>query len=175
MRTINNIILFSLLSVFNQNLDTEMSQDKGYFPLDIEKKIIHFGGYDYEEYMSGTKVIGNKQYTEYTQRWEAGNETQLYLRKENGKVLQYEECCDEDTIRYDESFLVGDTWLTVDSKTRYTIVTYDGKLDTPFFNYEKLLVIKAELSNTIYHFYYKKDYGYVGATQNNKLVSYLKK
>ncbi|WP_452223469.1 hypothetical protein [Lacinutrix chionoecetis] len=176
MTKFNLIFFLSIFTVFNLNAqqnfcENNISQD--YFPLTIEKKTIHFGSHQYVEFISGSRYINGKKYIEYTQKWQAGHEIKMYLRKEKGKILQYEKCCDEDSVRFDNSFKKGDSWMTSDSKTFYTILSYEGVLETPICNYKNLLVIKTELSNGIYQFYYKKGYGYIGATQNEKLISYV--
>ena len=55
----------------------------------------------------------------------------------------------------------------------YKIITYDGKLKTPYCEYKNLLVIEAKMKSVTFNFYYLRGHGYIGATQDNKLISYI--
>lgn len=172
--------LFALMissSLFSQTegqnfCDVFVSED--YFPLDIKKKkIVWYDTYYYEE-MIGVKDINNKKYTEYIQRWKGGNIDTLFLREENGVFYQYEEDFNGETIRFDVKFKKRKRWETIDKKVKYVVKSFKGKLSTPYCEYENLLVIEAELSLETYKFYYKKGYGFIGATINkNDLISYV--
>lgn len=144
-----------------------------YFTFSIEKKKIEWSGSYYFETIVGTKVINGKEYTEYAQKWNESENNTLFLREENGVVYQYDECCKEETIRFDKRFKKGHSWLTSNKQTSYTIESFKGKLKTPFCNYKNLLVIKALIRDVTYLFYYQKGYGYIGATVDNKLISFV--
>lgn len=144
-----------------------------YFPLSIEKKKIEWSASYYFEKIVGTKVINDKEYTEYAQSWNDGEKNTLFLREENGVIYQYEECCEEETIRFDKRFKKGHSWLTTSKEISYTIESFKGKLKTPYCEYKNLLAIKALIRGVNYLFYYKKGYGYIGATVENKLISFV--
>ncbi len=149
-------------------------ESKNYFPLSISKKKLHWYNAFYFEKVIGKKKINGKEYIEYSQNWKDGDIDSLFLREENGIVYQYEECCNSETVRFNSKFKKGNTWKTADEKTTYTIESLNGTLETPYCNYKNLLVIKGEFIGVTYNFYYKKGYGYVGATNiNNDLISWV--
>jgi hypothetical protein len=149
----------------------EATKDGDYFPLSLEKKKILWADSSYLETQNGTKEINGKIYIEFLQDWGKQKE-KLYLREENGVIYQYDDCCTIETVRYDKNFKKGHSWKTANGKSTYEIISYNGKLKTPFCEYKNLLVIKAELEFGTYHFYYLKGHGYVGATTTkNKLIS----
>lgn len=169
------LTLLICLSIFSQNEGQSFCSEfdsETYFPLNIEKKKVLWSDSYYFEEIVGTKKIKNKEYVEYSQSWKAGNKESLFLREENGIIYQYEKCCDSETIRFDKNFKKGDFWKTADEKSKYTIESLKGKLKTPYCNYKNLLIIKGEFTNVTYKFYYKKGYGYIGATdENDNLIS----
>jgi len=63
--------------------------------------------------------------------------------------------------------------MTADGVTKYMITSYKGDLKTPYCSYKDLMVIEAYLQDGLYQFYYKKGHGYVGATKDGELLSYL--
>jgi len=173
------ILVLVILSVFSfsqlkegQSFCDE-SVDGGYFPLSFREKVILWANTYYLETITGTKKINGKTYIEFKQAWENKNISMLYLREENGVIYQYEECCEDETIRYDIDFKEGKAWQTADGKGAYHIVSYKGKLKTPYCEYENLMVIEAKLAYGNYKFYYLKGYGYIGATKNDKIISCL--
>ncbi|WP_298503648.1 hypothetical protein [uncultured Maribacter sp.] len=167
-------ILISLLSNAQlregQNFCDE-SPEGNYFPLSLNKKNILWADTYYTEDKIGTKIINGKTYLEFKQNWKNIAPTTLFLRKENNVVYQYEECCKKETIRYDSNFKKDHLWKSADGLREYKIVSYKGKLKTPYCSYKNLLVINAKLSFGEFKFYYLKGHGYIGATENNKLVS----
>lgn len=170
-------ILFSSFSLFaqfteGQNFCDENS-DGSYFPLVIEKKILIWSNTHYIETAEGRKVINGKTYTKFRQAWEIGNVENLYLREEKGVVYQYEECCDKETVRFDSSFKKGHSWKTADGKGTYTILTHDGTFKTPHCTYKNVMILKADLSGGTFKFYYLKGHGYIGATVQDKLISFV--
>jgi hypothetical protein len=149
----------------------EESKGYSFFPLEIAKKKILWYTTFYCETKNETKVINGKTYIEFKQDWENSESSILYLREEKGIVYEYESCCENETVRYDPSFTVGHNWKSVDGKSEYKIIAYDGKLKTPYCDYENLLVIDAKMLYGSFTFYYLKGHGYIGATKDNKLVS----
>lgn len=169
-----SFLLSSILS-FSQKegqsfCDGENSET--YFPISISKKKIIWQNTFYFEANTGTKTINGKTYTVFDQIWENKERYTLYLREENGQILQYEDCCDEETIRFDSNYKKGDTWKSADKNVTYTIESLTGTLKTPYCEYKNLLVLKSEFTNGTFTFYYLKGYGYVGATINNQLISF---
>ncbi|WP_299208507.1 hypothetical protein [uncultured Dokdonia sp.] len=149
----------------------EVYEEDSYFPITIKTKKILWKDTYYMEEIIGKKTREGKEYVEYAQTWEEGTVSFMYLREENGVIYQFEECCDTETIRFDPSFTKGHTWKTADQKARYTLLTFEETLKTPFCNYEDLIVIKLEAGTLVYKFYYKKGYGYVGTKQEGILIS----
>lgn len=172
------ILLFSLFTVTNsfsqlkegQNF-CDPTEDGSYFPLVIKKKKFFWADTRYVETKKGTKELNGKTYVEFSQEWLGGTTATLYLREQDGVIYQYEECCETETIRYDENFEEGHTWKTASGEGEYKIVTYEGTLKTPFCEYEDLMVIEAVLKNGTFKFYYFKGHGYVGATVDDQLIS----
>lgn len=170
------LILLVPILVFSQKEGQNFCkgiEDGSYFPLDIKKKKIFWYDTYYFEEQLGTKELNGKTYLEYKQIWKDGSVDLMYLREADSKVLEYEEGLDQETTRYGSQFEEGYSWRRPDKTAVYTILSYDGKLKTPYCAYDKLLVIEAKFKTVTYEFYYLKGLGYIGATQNNTLVSYI--
>ena len=168
------LIILTSLKSFCQNENQVFCADfetDEYFPIDINKKKLLWGPTYYFEEIVGKKIINGKVYIEYSQTWEAGNVETLFLRNENGIVFQYEDCCENETIRFNDNLNKGDTWFSADKKSKYTIISFEGNLETPFCNYEDLLIIEGEFVDQTFQFYYKKGYGYVGASLEGEVIS----
>ncbi|PXY42336.1 hypothetical protein DMB65_03655 [Flavobacterium cheongpyeongense] len=169
-----SIIFFTNVSysqLFEGQKFCEESKDLSYFPILIHKKKIFWRNTFYFETKSETKILNGKVYTEFKQEWNNSNTDLLYLREENGIVYQYDKCCKNETIRYNPKFKTGDTWVSENKEMVYKIITYDGKLKTPYCEYQNLLVIEAKMKSVTFNFYYLRGHGYIGATQNDKLIS----
>ncbi|AUC74942.1 hypothetical protein [Olleya sp. Bg11-27] len=171
------ILLFLLISIQSfaqyyegQNFCDELI-DKSFFPIDIKEKKILWTNTYYAETKNGTKEINGKTYVEFLQKWKGNNTDKLYLREENGVIYQYEQCCEQETIRFDETFEKDHSWKTADALGEYKILTFIGKLKTPFCEYENLMIIEAKLESGNFNFYYQRGHGYIGATVENKLIS----
>ena len=172
------VLILSLLAVIEtfsqikegQNF-CDQTKDGSYFPLVLNEKKFFWEETHYVETKNGTKELNGKTYIEYLQKWKGGTTSTLYLREKNGVVYQYEECCKQETIRYDEKFKKGHTWKTADNLGQYKILTFKGTLKTPFCEYKNLMVIQADLKNGTFKFYYLKGHGYIGATINDKIIS----
>ncbi len=177
MKHLTLLLLFIVFPVCSSGQFTEgqnfcnESIDAGYFPILNHDKYILWSDTYYTEVNNGPKEIKGKVYTEFIQKWKTGNSHKLYLREENGVVYQFEECCDEETVRYDEKFDKGHIWNTASGHAQYKILSFTGTLSTPFCEYENLLVIEADLKDGIFQFYYLKGHGYVGATIEGKTIS----
>ena len=134
----------------------EESKGYSYFPLEIAKKKILWYKTFYFETKNETKVFNGKTYIEFKQEWENSESSILYLREEKGIVYEYESCCENETVRYDPSFTVGHTWKSVDGKSEYKIIAYDGKLKTPYGDNENVLVMNAKMRYGSFTLYYVK-------------------
>ncbi|MFD2562153.1 hypothetical protein [Aquimarina rubra] len=143
-----------------------------YFPLSVKKKKLVWGNTFYFETKKEEKVIDGKKYIKYEQAWENGQKVEMLLREELGTVFQYEPDGSDETLRYNSLHKAGDSWLTSDKEAKYTIVSYDGKLATPYCKYKKLMVLEGKFKENTFLFYYLKGYGYVGATLEDELISF---
>lgn len=176
MKKVILIILLSIsTSIFSQinegqNFCTP-TKDGDYFPLSIEKKRILWQDRSYFETINDTVVINEKKYIEYLQDWGENNVSKMYLREENGVVYQYKEDDGKETIRYDKNFKKGHTWKNAKGNCVYKIISFEGKLKTPFCEYENLLIIEAKFKEVTFNFYYLQGHGYVGATVKDKIMS----
>ena len=144
--------------------------DSSYFTLLEKKKILWQNTYYFETYEGEITLNGNK-YLKYKQKWQNGHIEYLYLRDEDGKVLQYEECCKTETVRYDEFFEPGQTWQDLNKEVTYTLISYTDTLATPYCTYTGLMSIKADYKTIAYTFYYQKGNGYIGAAVDGKIMS----
>lgn len=171
------LIIFLTLSIFSfgqkeGQIFCDGNPKEGYFPLLESKKYLVWGNTYYIEEFVGKKTLNDKMYYEYKQSWETGDVVYLYLREEKGVIYQYEECCDDDTIRLPKKPKKDKTWRTADKLSVYEIKSLKGELKTPICTYKDLLVLKSTLKNGSFTFYYQKGYGFIGATQNGGLISF---
>lgn len=164
---------FSYSQLFENQKFCKESKGISYFPLEITKKKILWQDTFYFEIKNKTKVINGKTYVEFKQEWNNSESFLLYFREENKIIYQYDLCSEKETIRYNPKFKIGHLWKSASEKSEYQLITYNGKLKTPYCEYENLLVIKAKMPYGKFNFYYLKGQGYIGATKNNKLVSYV--
>lgn len=169
-----SFFLFLSFSIFSQTEGQDFCNglDNGsYFPLNITKKKIYWYNTFYYETFKGEKFMKGKKYIEFEQKWEDGTIDILFLRNENGNVYQYDECCEVETVRFLNEMHIGFTWRNAEEKIEYTYISNEGKLKTPFCAYKNLLVLRAKYVDAVYDFFYLKGLGYVGATENGKLIS----
>ena len=173
------LIIFSVLICsfsFSQTINESFCNENinsSYFPLTNNFKKVIWRDTFYFERNNRIKEINGKTYTEFEQESESSGTALRYLREENGIVYEYEKCCENETVRYDAKFEVGHIWKKANKKEEFKIITYKGHLKTPFCSYKNLLVIEGELSSKKFKFYYLRGYGYVGATEGKKLISYV--
>lgn len=148
------------------------TEDGSYFPLNIDaKKLTWYGTYYYEK-LKGTKKINGKFYKEFEQIWEKEGVDLLYLREENNIIYQYDEEKKNEFVRLDKNVQINTEWNGDDEV--YKLISMDGELITPYCRYKNLLIIESRDEKITYRFYYLKGLGYVGATREGKLVSYIK-
>lgn len=167
-----SFLLVSLLSFAQKEGQDFCDGDKdgSYFPFIKKKKLLWSRTYYFEESV-GEKILNGKKYNTYRQTWENGTIDYLYLREEDGKILEYEECCTTETVRYDEFFEPGHSWASEDKKATYTLLSYDTELETPYCKYKHLMAVEAKYATVTYIFYYLKGYGYVGAKTKDIVIS----
>ena len=109
------------------------------------------------------KEINGLQYKEFVQTWEEGRKDTLLLREHKGAVYQYDECCEDEVLRFDPNLKVGESWERPDGSVKYTLVSYNDILQTAYCTYKDLMCIKADYGEVVFKFYYQKGYGYIGA------------
>ena len=144
-----------------------------FFTLHTSKKYVIWQNTYYIEQLVGSKTLNGKDYLEYEQTWENGSKYQLYLREDSGTVYQFEDCCDEDTVRLPSKLEQETTWKNADKLVTYEVLSLDEELKTPICEYKNLLALKSIFKNGTFTFYYQKGYGYVGCTINGELISYV--
>lgn len=171
--------LLIVLSLFSITITAAQEEDQSfcdgldnasYFTLVNKKKLMWYNTWYIEEY-TGDKNINGEVYRIYKQTWEDGDTDLLYMREADGKLLQYDEKCKADFMRYDEFLEAGSSWDEPCKKVKYTVLSFTDELTTPFCKYKNLMSLKAEYEKVTYIFYYQKGYGYVGATKNGKIIS----
>ncbi|MFD2824288.1 hypothetical protein ACFS5M_11455 [Lacinutrix iliipiscaria] len=174
---------FCLLTLFLVSINS-FSQKEGqlfcdgdpnsdYFTLLDSNKYIIWRNTYYVEKMERQKQLNGKTYVEYSQSWESGDVVKLYLKKEKGVVYQFEDCCDDDTVRMPNHPQKGDTWKTADGLVTYEVISIESELKTPVCSYKNLLELKSIFSNGEFTFFYQKGYGYVGAKEKDILISFV--
>jgi len=141
-----------------------------YFPLLKEKKTLIWYGTYYEETQIGEKIIEGKHYKMYLQEWESKRKDTMYMRMEGNRVFEYYKEIKKEKLRYDSTFKPEKKWDGRD--VTYTILSYNEELKTPACHYKNLMALKAVYQDITFIFYYLKGYGYIGATHDNRLVSY---
>lgn len=151
------------------------NEDGVYFPLAIDSKKIFWKNTYYIETNNGKKIIKEKEYTEIKQEWENKTVDLMYLREENNIVYEFDECCENETIRFSKEFKIGDKWKKVDNSMEYEILSFNGELKTPYCEYKNLLVMQAKSASNTFQFYYLKGHGYIGATVNINGATVTKK
>lgn len=152
--------------IFCDGDDTE-----GYFPLFNLNKIIVWYNTHYSETLVGEKVLDGKTYKVFVQEWKEGSKDTLYLREEGTKTLQYYEETKKEIVRFDSAFKLRQQWQGVE--IRYKIRSFTEELLTPVCRYRNLMAIEAVYPKTTFVFYYLKGFGYVGATNDGNLVSFV--
>lgn len=168
-------IFFISTSVFSQKEGQNFCdgiKDGEYFPLNIYKKKIFWYGTFYFESNKGIKSKNDKKYVEVIQEWEDGEKSTSYFRFEKNEILMFEDCCEKETLRFSNDMKVNDEWSNVEKDVTYKIISFSENLTTPICRYNNLLVIRATYLEVTFDFYYLKGFGYVGATKDDKLVSY---
>lgn len=173
MKTIILLILLTATATFAQSEGQSFcygDSKETYFTLQTEKKILLWYSTYYTETLIGEEVIEGNNYKVYVQEWKDTNKDTLYLREEGSRILGYYKKIKKEKLRYDSSFKPNKQWEG--REVTYTILSHEAELKTPVCHYKNLMALKAEYPTITFIFYYLKGFGYVGATQNDELVSF---
>lgn len=154
------LLTFFPVLFFGQSDFCNKSYGESYFPLEIgfEKKI-SWGSAIYSEKITEKTELNGVEYFKYVQDFGNGTSYDLLLRKHNDTIFMYNEVKKKDNILLIAKPEKGLKWPTGE------IYAADGKFETPYCNYENLLVIKYKYSNGEKETrYYKKGLGLVAIT-----------
>lgn len=150
------------------------SNDEGsFFPLDHNTKKVTWRDTFYIEKRKQIKNINGKDYVEFEQETEKDGTSLRYFREENGTIYEYSLPDEKEWVRFNVKFEEGHFWKAANGKDEYKIISYNGELQTPFCKYKNLLVIEVKWNTGTLTFYYSKGLGFVGATQDEKLIAYV--
>jgi len=141
-----------------------------YFTLQTGKKILLWYSTYYTESLIGEKVIEGNNYKVYVQEWKGTQKDTMYMREDGTRIFEYYKEIKKEKLRYDSSFEPNKQWEG--REVTYTILSHEAELETSVCHYKNLMALKAEYPTITYVFYYLKGFGYVGATHNDKLVSF---
>lgn len=147
--------------------------DGKYLPLDVNKKKIFWGSTYYFETKEGVATFIGHEYIVFKQAWENEKSDLIYLREEKGIVYQYREECETEFILLDTKS-VGEEWKNSCFGYNRKIISLDAELKTKFCRYKNLIAVQSTYTSDpdlVHVFYYQKGYGYVGATENGKVIS----
>lgn len=144
---------------------------QGYFKLLTWPKAVVWYGTHYNESVAGEKVLQGETYKVYVQEWEDGTKHTLYMREKEGRTLQYYKETKKEAVRFDDAFALGHQWQG--HEVRYKVRSHTEELLTPVCRYRNLMAIEAAYPKMTYVFYYLKGFGYVGATKDGNLISFV--
>ncbi len=155
------LAIFPILT-FGQSDFCDKSFGESYFPLEIGfKKNITWGNAFYVEKVTEKKEIYGKEYYMYVQDFGNGTVYDLLLRNQNDTIYMYDEVKKKDNILLIAIPEKGIKWETG------KIDQIEGSFETPYCNYENLLVVENKYSNGAKETrYYKKGLGLVAITGN---------
>jgi hypothetical protein len=156
------ILLLAILPIltFGQSEFCDKSFGDSYFPLEIGfEKHITWGNAFYVEKVTEKKEIDGIEYFKYEQDFRNGTIYDLLLRNQNDTIFMYNEVKKKDQILLIAKPQKGIKWETG------KIAEIDGSFETPYCNYENLIVVENKYSNgTKEKRYYKKGLGLVAIT-----------
>lgn len=153
------LTIFPILS-FGQSEFCDKSFGESYFPLSIGfEKHITWGDAFYVEKVTEKIEIDGKEYYKYEQDFGKGTIYDLLLRNQNDTIYMYNEVKKKDNILLIAIPEKGASWDTG------KIAEINGSFETPYCNYENLIVVENKYSNgTKEKRYYKKGLGLVAIT-----------
>lgn len=154
------ILLILPLLGFGQSNFCEKNFGESYYPLKIGfEKHLTWGTAIYVEKVTGKTMQNGIEYYNYEQDFGGGTSYDLLLRKQNDTVFMYNEKQKKDVILLIERPIKGTRW---DSGK---VIDTDGFFESPFCNYENLLVIENKYPNgNKEKRFYKKGLGLVAVT-----------
>jgi hypothetical protein len=153
------LIILPILS-FSQSDFCDKSFGDSYFPLEIGfEKNITWGNSFYIEKVTEKTEIDGIEYFKYVQDFGNGTVYDLLLRNQNDTIFMYNEVKKTENILLIAKKEKGIKWETG------KVDEIDGTFETPYCNYENLLVIENKYSNgTKETRYYKKGLGLIAIT-----------
>ena len=153
------LIILPILS-FSQSDFCDKSFGDSYFPLEIGfEKNITWGNSFYIEKVTEKTEINGIEYFNYVQDFGNGTVYDLLLRNQNDTIFMYNEVKKTENILLIAKKEKGIKWETG------KVDEIDGTFETPYCNYENLLVIENKYSNgTKETRYYKKGLGLIAIT-----------
>ncbi|NQX86715.1 MAG: hypothetical protein HRT67_12565 [Flavobacteriaceae bacterium] len=153
------LIILPILT-FGQSDFCDKSFGESYFPLEIGfEKQITWGNAFYVEKVTERTEINGKEYYKYEQDFGNGTVYDLLLRNQNDTIYMYNEVKKKDNILLIAKPQKGIKW------DKGKISEIEGSFETPYCNYENLLVVENKYSNgTKEKRYYKKGLGLVAIT-----------
>jgi hypothetical protein len=156
------ILLLTILPFigFGQSDFCDKNFGESYFPLEIGfEKHITWGNSFYVEKVTEKTEIDGIEYFKYVQDFRNGTVYDLLLRNQNDTILLYNEKQKKEIILLIAKPEKGLKWKTG------KVDEIDGTFETPYCNYENLLVIENKYSNGEKETrYYKKGLGLVAIT-----------
>lgn len=154
------ILLILPIFGFAQSDFCEKNFGESYFPLEIGfEKNITWGNSFYIEKITEKIEIDGKEYYKYEQDFRNGTVYDLLLRNQNDTIYMYNEKLEKENILLIAIPEKGIKWKSG------KIDKIDGSFETPYCNYENLLVVENKYSNGAKETrYYKKGLGLVAIT-----------
>jgi len=154
------LLLVCPLLNFGQSYFCNKSFGNSYFPLEIGfEKNITWGGSFYVESIKEKTEIDGKEYFKYNQDFGNGKAYELLLRNQNDTIYFFNEKKKEEIVFLIAKPEKGIKWGAG------KIIEIDGSFETPYCNYENLLVVENKYSNGEKDKrYYKQGLGLVAIT-----------
>ena len=158
-------IIFGIFTIipflgFGQSDFCHKKFGESFFPLEVGfEKMITWGKSIYIEKVTGKIELDGKEYFKYVQDFRNGTVYDLLLRNQNDTIFNYNKKKKTENILLIAKPIKGIKWKN--SK----IKEIDASFETPYCNYENLLVIENKNSDgTKTKRYYKKGLGLVAIT-----------
>ena len=159
-RTIFLLLAILPILTFGQSEFCDKSFGESYFPLEIGfEKYISWGSALYVERVTEKIDVDGKEYYKYEQDFRNGTIYDLLLRNQNDTIFMYNEVKKTESILLIARPQKGINWNTG------KVAEIDGTFETPYCNYENLIVVENKYSNGEKEKrYYKKGLGLVAIT-----------
>ena len=159
MRSLLTFIIVPFF-VFGQDDFCAKKFDDSFYPLVVgQEKNLTWGEATYVEKVTGTKEIDGVIYYEFIQDFGNGTSYDLLLRKQNDTIYLYDDGTKTENILLIARPEKGVNW---DSGK---VVDTEGFFETPYCDYDNLLVVEYKYSSgTKEKRYYKKGLGLVAVT-----------